>query len=35
MLARLTTAIAIACLLPGAALAQSAKPSDPQIAHIA
>jgi putative membrane protein len=41
MLARLTTAtatataIAIACLLSGAALAQSAKPSDPQIAHIA
>jgi putative membrane protein len=35
MLARLTTAIAVACLLPGAALAQSAKPTDPQIAHIA
>jgi putative membrane protein len=35
MLARLTTAIAIACLLPGAALAQSSKPTDPQIAHIA
>jgi putative membrane protein len=35
MLARSTRVIAIACLLPGAALAQSAKPSDPQIAHIA
>src|SRR5436190_10519210 len=35
MLTRFTTAIAAACLLSGSALAQSAKPSDPQIAHIA
>jgi putative membrane protein len=36
MLVRLSTAIAATCLLSGAALAQgAAKPSDPQIAHIA
>lgn len=35
MLAKLTTAVAVTCLLSGAALAQSAKPTDPQIAHIA
>jgi putative membrane protein len=35
MFARLTTALAVTCLLSGAALAQSAKPTDPQIAHIA
>lgn len=35
MLAKLTTALAVTCLVSGAAFAQSAKPSDPQIAHIA
>jgi putative membrane protein len=35
MFAKLTTAVAVTCLLSGAALAQSAKPTDPQIAHIA
>lgn len=36
MLVRLSTALAAACLLGGAALAQGAdKPTDPQIAHIA
>jgi putative membrane protein len=35
MFARLTTAAAAALLLSGAAFAQGAKPSDPQIAHIA
>ena len=35
MFMKLTTAVAVTCLLSGAALAQSAKPSDPQIAHIA
>jgi putative membrane protein len=35
MFAKLTTAVAVACLLSGAALAQGAKPTDPQIAHIA
>jgi putative membrane protein len=35
MFARLTTALAVTCILSGAALAQSAKPTDPQIAHIA
>jgi putative membrane protein len=36
MLVRLSTAIAATCLLSGAALAQgAAKPTDPQIAHIA
>jgi putative membrane protein len=35
MFAKLTTAIAVTCLLSGAALAQSAKPTDPQIAHVA
>ena len=35
MFARMSTAVVAACLLSGAALAQSAKPSDPQIAHIA
>ena len=35
MFAKLTTALAATCLLSGAALAQSAKPTDPQIAHIA
>ncbi len=35
MLARLTTAFAALCLLTGASLAQGAKPTDPQIAHIA
>ena len=35
MFVRLSTAIAVASLLSGAALAQGAKPTDPQIAHIA
>jgi putative membrane protein len=35
MFAKLTTAIAVTCLLSGSALAQGAKPTDPQIAHIA
>jgi putative membrane protein len=36
MLVRLSTAIAVICMLSGAALAQGAvKPTDPQIAHIA
>jgi putative membrane protein len=35
MFAKLTTALAVTCLLSGAALAQSAKPNDAQIAHIA
>jgi putative membrane protein len=35
MFARFTTAVTVTCLLFGAALAQSAKPSDAQIAHIA
>ena len=36
MLVRLSTAIAAICMLSGAALAQgAAKPTDPQIAHIA
>lgn len=35
MFTKLTTAIAVTCLLSGAALAQSAKPTDPQIAHVA
>ena len=35
MFTKLTTAVAVTCLLSGAALAQGAKPSDPQIAHIA
>jgi putative membrane protein len=35
MFVRLSAAIAAACLLSGAALAQAAKPTDPQIAHIA
>jgi len=35
MLAKLTTALAVSCLLSGAALAQGAKPNDAQIAHIA
>jgi len=35
MLAKLTAALAATCLLSGAALAQSAKPTDAQIAHIA
>ena len=35
MLAKLTAALAAICLLSGAALAQSAKPTDAQIAHIA
>jgi putative membrane protein len=35
MLTKLTTAVAVTCLLSGAALAHDAKPSDPQIAHIA
>src|SRR3954470_8245133 len=35
MFARLTTAAAACLLLSGAAFAQGAKPSDPQIAHIA
>jgi putative membrane protein len=36
MLIRLSTAIATVCMLSGAALAQgAAKPTDPQIAHIA
>ena len=35
MLVRLSTAIAAICMLCGAALAQGAAPTDPQIAHIA
>ena len=36
MLVRLSAAIAAICMLSGAALAQgAAKPTDPQIAHIA
>jgi putative membrane protein len=35
MLAKLTAGLAATCLLSGAALAQSAKPTDAQIAHIA
>jgi len=35
MLTRLTTALAVTCMLSGAAMAQAAKPTDPQIAHIA
>ena len=35
MFARLIMTVAAACLLSGAALAQGAKPTDPQIAHIA
>jgi len=35
MFVRLSAAIAAVSLLSGAAMAQSAKPSDPQIAHIA
>ena len=35
MFVRLSAAIAAASLLSGAALAQAAKPTDPQIAHIA
>ena len=36
MFVRLTAAIAAACLVSGAALAQgAAKPTDPQIAHVA
>ena len=35
MFTRLSAAVAAACLLSGAALAQGAKPTDPQIAHIA
>jgi putative membrane protein len=35
MLAKLTATLAATCLLSGAALAQSAKPTDAQIAHIA
>jgi putative membrane protein len=36
MFVRLTAAVAVACLLSGGAFAQSAaKPTDPQIAHIA
>jgi putative membrane protein len=35
MLVRTSTAIAAICMLSGAALAQGAAPTDPQIAHIA
>ena len=35
MFVRLSAAIAAVSLLGGAALAQGAKPTDPQIAHIA
>jgi putative membrane protein len=35
MLVRTSMAIAAICMLSGAALAQGAKPTDPQIAHIA
>ena len=35
MLIRLSAAVAAICMLSGAALAQGAKPTDPQIAHIA
>jgi putative membrane protein len=35
MLIRLSAAIAAICLASGAAMAQAAKPTDPQIAHIA
>ena len=35
MFIRLGTAVAVACLMSGVAAAQTAKPTDPQIAHIA
>jgi putative membrane protein len=35
MIAKLTAGLAALCLLTGAAFAQGAKPTDPQIAHIA
>ena len=35
MLARIITAFAALCLMSGASFAQGAKPTDPQIAHIA
>jgi putative membrane protein len=35
MLIRLSAAVAAICMLSGAVLAQGAKPTDPQIAHIA
>ena len=35
MFAKFSTAVAVVCLLTGAAFAQSAKPNDAQIAHIA
>ena len=35
MFVRLSAAIAVLSLVSGAALAQAAKPTDPQIAHIA
>jgi putative membrane protein len=35
MFAKFTAAVAAVCLLGGSAFAQSAKPTDPQIAHIA
>lgn len=35
MLVRLSTAVAVVCLLGTPSFAQSAKPTDPQIAHIA
>ena len=35
MFVRLSAALAAVSLLSGAAMAQSAKPTDPQIAHIA
>jgi predicted outer membrane protein len=35
MLVRLSPAIAAICMISSAALAQGAKPTDPQIAHIA
>ena len=35
MFARLSTAVAVICLLGTPSFAQGAKPTDPQIAHIA
>jgi putative membrane protein len=35
MFAKLSTALAVLCLVTGASFAQGAKPTDPQIAHIA
>jgi putative membrane protein len=35
MLVRMSTGVAAICMLSGAALAQGAEPTDPQISHIA